>query len=162
VSGIRTDASLLLEVIDVEGPFGKTDLEERRTASSARAGSSIFAIANGERQRRQFDSRKEADAFRITVENEIRAGTFRHDAAKFTVKDAALRFLEHCEGRRQRGERMTRQNYNTMDGHIGNYICRDPNRHKGKGRPVRLGSFDGGIGSIKLSAAYDAQRERIP
>jgi integrase len=108
--------------------------------------------ANGERQRRQFDSRKEADAFRITVENEIRAGTFRHDAAKFTVKDAALRFLEHCEGRRQRGERMTRKNYNTMDGHIGNYICRDPHRHNGKGRPVRLkSSFDGGIGSIKLS-----------
>jgi integrase len=107
--------------------------------------------ANGERQRQQFDSRKEADAFRITVENEIRAGTFRHDAAKFTVKDAALRFLAHCEGRRQRGERMTRQNYNTMDGHIGNYICRDPDRHKGKGRPVRLKSFDGGIGSIKLS-----------
>jgi integrase len=64
----------------------------------------------------------------------------------------ALRFLEHCEGRRQRGERMSRQNYNTMDGHIGNYICRDPHRHKGRGRPVRLKSaFEGGMGSIKLS-----------
>jgi integrase len=107
--------------------------------------------ANGHRERRQFESRKEADAFRIATEGQMRAGTFRGDAAKFTVKDAAVRFLEHCEGRRQRGERMSRQNYKTMDGHIGNYICRDPKRHDGKVRPSRLKEFDGGIGSIKLS-----------
>ena len=94
--------------------------------------------ANGHRERRQFESRKEADAFRIATEGQMRAGTFRGDASKFTVKDAADRFLEHCEGRRQRGERMTRQNYKTMDGHIGNYICRDPKRHEGKVRPSRL------------------------
>jgi integrase len=81
----------------------------------------------------------------------MRAGTFRGDASKFTVKDAADSFLKHCEGRRQRRERMTRHNYNTMDGHIGNYICRDPKRHEGKVRPVRLKAFDGGIGSIRLS-----------
>src|ERR1700733_2548641 len=107
--------------------------------------------ANGHRERRQFESRKEADAFRITTEGQMRAGTFRGDAAKFTVKDAADRFLQHCEGRRQRGERMTRQNYKTMDGHIGHYICRDPRRDEGKKRPPRLKKFDGGIGSIRLS-----------
>jgi integrase len=107
--------------------------------------------ANGHRERRQFESKKEADAFRIATEGQMRAGTFRGDAAKFTVKDAADRFLEHCEGRRKRGERMTRHNYNTMDGHIGNYICRDPKRHEGKARPSRLKKFDGGIGSIRLS-----------
>jgi integrase len=107
--------------------------------------------ANGHRERRQFESRKEADAFRIATEGQMKAGTFRGDAAKFTVKDAADRFLEHCEGRRQRGERMTRQNYKTMDGHIHNYICRDPKRHEGKPRPSRLKKFDGGIGNIRLS-----------
>ncbi|HEY1745710.1 MAG TPA: tyrosine-type recombinase/integrase [Xanthobacteraceae bacterium] len=81
----------------------------------------------------------------------MRAGTFRGDASKFTVKDAADSFLKHCEGRRQRRERMTQHNYNTMDGHTGNYICRDPKRHEGKVRPVRLKAFDGGIGSIRLS-----------
>jgi len=81
----------------------------------------------------------------------MRAGTFRGDAAKFIVKDAADRFLEHCEGRRQRGERMTRPSCKVMEGHIGNYICRDPKRHEGKARPSRLKEFDGGIGSIKLS-----------
>jgi integrase len=107
--------------------------------------------ANGHRERRQFDSRKEADAFRIATEGQMRAGTFRGDAAKFTVKDAADLFLQYCEGRRQRGERMTRQNYKTMEGHIGNYICRDPKRHEGKSRPARLKKFDGGIGGIRLS-----------
>jgi integrase len=81
----------------------------------------------------------------------MRAGTFRGDAAKFTVKDAADGYLEHCAGRLQRGERMTRQNYKTMEGHIRNYICRDPNRHAGKTRPFRLKEFDGGIGGLKLA-----------
>ncbi|HEX4077480.1 MAG TPA: hypothetical protein VHX61_01215 [Rhizomicrobium sp.] len=72
--------------------------------------------ANGRRERRQFESRKEADAFRVATEGQIRAGTFRGDASKFTVKDAADRFLTSCDGRRERGERMTRRNYQTMDG----------------------------------------------
>jgi integrase len=107
--------------------------------------------ANGHRERRQFESRKEAEAFRVETEGQMRAGTFRGDAAKLTVKDAADSFLAYCEGRRQRGERMTRQNYKTMEGHIGNYICRDPKRHEGRTRPSRLRQFDGGIGGIKLS-----------
>jgi integrase len=106
---------------------------------------------NGHRERRQFESRAEADSFRIATEGQMRAGTFRGDAGKLTVKDAAVSFLAYCEGRRSRGERMTRQNYKTMDGHVGNYICRDPKRHEGKLRPSRLKEFDGGIGNIKLS-----------
>jgi integrase len=38
-----------------------------------------------------------------------------------------------------------------MEGHIRNYICRDPKRHEGKARPARLTDFEGGIGSIRLS-----------
>ena len=44
-----------------------------------------------------------------------------------------------------------------MEGHIGNYICRDPKRHEGKLRPSRLKEFDGGIGGIKLSQLTRAQ-----
>jgi integrase len=107
--------------------------------------------ANGHRERREFESRKEADAFHTATKAQMRAGTFRGDASKFTVKDAADCFLKHCEGRRERRERMTRHNCKTMDGHIGNYICRDPKRHEGKTRPARLKQFEGGIGSIRLS-----------
>src|ERR1700690_2408938 len=107
--------------------------------------------ANGHRERRQFESRKEADAFRIATEGQMRAGTFRGDAAKLTVKLAADSYLDYCDGRRQRGERMTRKNYNVIEGHIRNYICPDPERHEGKVRPARLKSFDGGIANIRLS-----------
>ena len=109
------------------------------------------ADANGHRERRQFDTRREADAFENATKSQMRAGTFRGDAAKFTVKDAADQYLTYCEGRRDRGERMTRRNYETMEGHIRNYVCRDPKRHEGKTRPARLTEFDGGIGSIRLA-----------
>ena len=67
--------------------------------------------ASGKRERRQFDSRKEADAYRVATEGQIRAGTFRGDASRLTVKDAADGFLAYCEGRCARRERMTRKNY---------------------------------------------------
>jgi integrase len=105
----------------------------------------------GHRERRQFESRKEADAFRVATETQMRVGTFRGDAAKLTVQLAADSYLDYCEGRRQRGERMTRKNYNVIEGHIRNYICPDPTRHEGKVRPARLKPFDGGIASIKLA-----------
>ena len=58
---------------------------------------------NGHRERRQFESRKEAEAFRIKTEGDMHAGTFRADASKLTVKDAASQFLTYCDGRRERG-----------------------------------------------------------
>ncbi|MGY8666199.1 site-specific integrase [Bradyrhizobium sp. UFLA05-109] len=112
------------------------------------------ADATGHRERRQFESRKEADAFRIATEGQMRAGTFRGDASKFTIQDAAIVFLEYCERRRQRrqrGERMTTKNYRVMEGHIYNYICPDPKRHEGKKRPANQREFDGGVGSIRMS-----------
>jgi len=130
-------------------------VRKRKWTNADGSETTVFVVdvmdTNGHRERRQFDSRKEADAYRIATEGHMRLGTFRGDAAKFTVKDAAVSFLKHCEGRRERGERMTRRNYDVMDGHIGNYICRDPKRHEGKVRPSRLKAFDGGIGNIKLA-----------
>jgi integrase len=46
---------------------------------------------------------------------------------------------------------MTRHNLNTMEGHIRNYICPDPERHGDGKRPSRLIKFDAGIGATKLS-----------
>ena len=48
--------------------------------------------ANGHRERRQFESRKEADAFHTSTKSAMRAGSFRGDAGKITVKDAAELF----------------------------------------------------------------------
>lgn len=106
---------------------------------------------NGERQRRQFATRQEAEQFRIEIEGQIRGGTFRADAARITVKEVADTYLKYCEGRMQRRERMTRQNYKTYEGHVRNYICPDAKRHEGKTLHKRLRKFDEGLGGIKLA-----------
>lgn len=86
----------------------------------------------GTRQRRQFDTRKEADAFRSEIEDELRKGTYRPDADKTTVRELADRFLVHCRERMQRGERMTRHNLAVYEGYVRNYICPDPDWHARK------------------------------
>ena len=110
-----------------------------------------FFDAQGERQRRQFAMRKEADAFRVEIEGQLRTGTFRIDAAKVVVQEVADRFLEHCERRLKRGERMTQKNYNTYAGHVRNYICPDSERQKkGKRFNKRMRPFRDGIAKTKI------------
>jgi len=77
---------------------------EKRTAWAV-----DFVDASGNRQRRQFDSRGAADAFRVEIEGQLRTGTFRADAAKVTVKEAADLFLEHCEDRAPNPTRCSRE-----------------------------------------------------
>lgn len=109
-----------------------------------------FTDADGRRERRQFTTKREADAFRVEIEGQLRAGTFRPEAAKVTVKEAADLFLDHCEGRLKRRERMTRHNLAVYEGHVWNYICPDPARHPAGKRPARMRVFEGGIGAVKL------------
>ena len=52
----------------------------------------------------------------------MQTGTYRAAANKVTVQDACDSFLEHCEGRHQRDERMTRKMLAVYRGHISNYI----------------------------------------
>jgi integrase len=110
-----------------------------------------FLDNSGERQREQFKSRGEANAFRVEIESQLRAGTFRPEAAKVTVKELGDKFLKHCEARMKRRERMTQRNYKTYKGHVRNYICPDPERHVGRKRSTRLRSFEDGIAAIRLS-----------
>lgn len=110
-----------------------------------------FADASENRDRRQFASKGEADAFRVEIEGQLRKGTFRAEAAKVTVKEAADLFLEHCKARMKRRERMTRGNYHFYEGHIRNYICPDLDRHKNHKRPKQLRSFKEGLSNVKLA-----------
>ena len=81
-----------------------------------------YADSHGVRQRKHFPSKKAADAFRISVEGQMQAGTYRPAADKVTVRAACESFLEHCEGRNQRDERMTRKMLAVYRGHINNHI----------------------------------------
>lgn len=81
-----------------------------------------YTDAHGTRQRKHFANKKAADAFRISIEGQMQAGTYRAAADKVTVKNACESFLEYCEGRNQRDERMTRKMLTVYRGHINNHI----------------------------------------
>jgi integrase len=110
-----------------------------------------FVDSQGGRQRRQFTSRREADDFRIEIEGQLRKGTFRADAGKVTVKDAAELFLQHCKSRMERRERMTRHNYHSYEGHVFNYICPDAERHAANKKFRKRRFFNGGVGGMRLA-----------
>jgi integrase len=104
-----------------------------------------FVDAAGNRDRRQFDTKREADAFRVEVEGQLRAGTYRPDARKVTVKEAAEAFVEHCRGRMERGERMTRTTFETYRGYISNHVLHPEH----------------GIGGLKLAQLTSGQVGRF-
>ena len=81
-----------------------------------------YADSRGERQRKHFSHKKAADAFRIHIEGQMQAGTYRPDADKVTVKEVCESFLDHCEGRNERDERMTRKMLTVYRGHVNNHI----------------------------------------
>jgi hypothetical protein len=68
-----------------------------------------YADNRGDRQRKHFHNKKAADAFRISVEGQMQAGTYRPDADKVTLREVCASFLEHCEARNERDERVTRK-----------------------------------------------------
>jgi integrase len=106
---------------------------ERGEAKSAWVVDSIDS--RGERQRKHFPNKKAADAFRMHVEGQMQAGTYRPDADKVTVEEVCESFVEHCDGRNKRDERMTRKMLTVYRGHVHNYIIH----------------ADYGLGSRKLS-----------
>ena len=94
-----------------------------------------YPDSRGDRQRKHFLHKKAADAFRIHIEGQMQAGTYRPDADKMTVKEVCESFLEHCEGRNERDERMTRKMLTVYKGHVNKHILH----------------ADHGLGSRKLS-----------
>jgi integrase len=94
-----------------------------------------YTDSRGDRQRKHYLSKKSADAFRIQIEGQMQAGTYRSNADKVTVKGVCESFLEHCRGRNARDERMTRKMLTVYTGHVNNHVLHP----------------DHGIGSWKLS-----------
>lgn len=94
-----------------------------------------YTDGRGERQRKHFAQKKAADAFRIRIEGQMQVGTYRPDADKVTVRVVCEGFLEHCEGRCARDERITRKMLAVYRGHVNNHILHQ----------------DRGLGSPKLS-----------
>jgi integrase len=123
----------------------KTPKGETRVAFS------VNVEGEGSRSRRQFATRREAEAYRVDAEHQRRTGTYRADAANVRISEVADQFLDHCKGRWQRGERMTQQNFKVYEGHVRNYICPDATRHAERKPNRRLIQFVEGISSVKLA-----------
>lgn len=138
----------------------KTSKNEVRTAWAV-----DFVTAAGDRDRRQFATRREADAFRVEIEGQLRAGTFRPDSAKVTVKDVATEYLEHVKGRSARREKFSAHHLKTVEGHVGNYISPDRAKNADDKRRKRVTPFQDGIGHMKLgqvtARAVSDFRDRI-
>jgi integrase len=109
-----------------------------------------FTDRGGKRQRKQFSTKREADDFRVEIENQLRSGTFRRGADKTTVKDICISFLEYAERRCERGERFVRSHLEAVAGHVWNYICPDQTRREANGKSAAR-PFTEGIENIKLS-----------
>lgn len=77
---------------------------------------------SGCRLRKQFPTKREAEAFRIQSESQILGGTFRGDAQRVTVADAASSYLEYIYGRMIRNERMSPHNFETYKGHVRQHV----------------------------------------
>lgn len=120
-----------------------------------------FTDPAGKRDRKQFDTRAAADAFRIKIESDISRGMYRGDASKRTLKDAADVFVDHCRTRMERRERMTRRNFDVYDGHIRNYICADAAQDRSRKSNPRMRSFDRGIGKVTLRDLTSGRIERF-
>jgi integrase len=56
-----------------------------------------FKDAAGKRRYKQFDRKKDADAWLVRARNDVAAGTFTADAASITVAAAADQWLERCD-----------------------------------------------------------------
>ena len=104
-----------------------------------------FVDRYGKRERRQFATKKEAVAFRIEIENQISSGKYRGEAEKTPLKKVCEQYLEYCEGRMERGERMTPHNLAVYEGHIWNYICPDPDRAAERQSNPRTVEFEHGL-----------------
>lgn len=107
-----------------------------------------YADEQGRRARRQFETKRQADAFRVEAEGQLRAGTYRADGDRITVQEAAEQFLAYCRGRMERRERMTRGTFEVYTGHVHNYICPATGRSARTLQNVR--AFEAGLAPVKL------------
>lgn len=110
-----------------------------------------FVDSAGQRQRRQFRSRREADAFRVQIEGELRSGTFRPEAGKITVREVADQYLEYVRGRARRRERFSGRHLLMVEGRIFNYVCPDRDRAASRKARTRVTLFADGIGDMTLA-----------
>lgn len=80
-----------------------------------------YVDLEGNRHRKQFSKRKDADAFRVDVESQIAKGSFRQSSLTRTVAQAARAYTEKIEARLDE-DKIARSYFDTELGYVRNYI----------------------------------------
>lgn len=76
----------------------------------------------GKRRAKQFERKKDAEAWKADALVQIRQGTHVPDSEPFTVGDAADLWLESCEARMEAGRQMERSTYLGYEIHVRLHI----------------------------------------
>ncbi|MGX9990835.1 tyrosine-type recombinase/integrase [Rhizobium sp. Z1P35] len=101
-----------------------------------------YTDAGGKRHKEQYEKKRDAEGRRTEVTHQVVTGTYRAEAASTTVEDAVKDYLKSLAARRDRGEHVGEHYYRTVEAQLLNYVAPQ------EGRAV---TFEGGIGSVKLS-----------
>ena len=108
-----------------------------------------YQDVTGKRRAKQFERKKEAEAWKANTLVEVRQGTHVPDSEPFTVGDAAALWLESCEARMEAGQEMEQTTYISYESHTR----------------LHIGDSDIGIERVKLSRlnkkAVTAFRDRL-
>lgn len=76
----------------------------------------------GKRRMKTFERKKEADAYRQRVEQEMGQGVHTAERATLTFREAAEHFIGDCERRRRIGDRMSGQTLDLYTRYIRRYL----------------------------------------
>lgn len=97
-------------------------IRKRKLPSGRIAWQCDFRDISGKRRSKQFVKRRDADNYLVKARAQVQDGIYRSDASTVTVSEICAAFLEYCEGRMRRNERMTRKMLAVYRGHINNHI----------------------------------------
>lgn len=111
-----------------------------------------YMDANGERHRQQFEKKRDAEAKRKEVEEQIGKGTYRPDAATTTIQTSCENYAKALQARVDRGE-LTQEYFDNVAGHLWNYIAPTEKPPAVEGKKDQLIRFEHGIGGLKLAQA---------
>ncbi|WP_065091604.1 tyrosine-type recombinase/integrase [Rhizobium leucaenae] len=110
-----------------------------------------YMDASGQRHREQFDKKRDAESRRVEVEGQVRSGTYRPDAATTTVQKACENFDKYMTDRKDRGEKVTEEYLQNIQGHLWNYIAPKADRHVDRKTGKKIIDFPHGINDEKLA-----------
>jgi integrase len=81
-----------------------------------------YIDAAGKRRAKLFERRSDADSWLTRTRRDLQLGTHVPESNSATVAEACAEYINHCRGRMERGERMTRKGFKLIEGLVNNHV----------------------------------------